>query len=627
MTTPFKSGAEFLVNTTVTNNQDQPTIAGFADGRFVVAWRDGDSVTGTNIRAQVFNADGSASGGEFPVHSAVTKTSGHGLPSITVLADGRFVVAWSDFSNASSFDIRAQMFNTDGSAFGAEFLVNTTVTNDQTDPTITALADGRFVVAWSDFSNSSSLDIRAQVFNADGSAFGAEFLVNTTVSNNQSKPTITGLADGRFVVAWDDINNGSTFDIRAQVYNADGSRSGTEFLANTTVVSQQDSPTIAALADGRFVMAWNDQSLGLDYNIRGQVFNADGSVSGAEFLVNTKVANDQSHAMITALADGRFVVVWHDQTRNRINAQVFNADGSTSGAQFLVSTTQASSQNDPTITALADGRFVVAWTDVSQTGGDTSGTAVRAQIFDPREAAVSLNGTLAADSFVGTIFADRLGGFFADDTLAGGAGDDLLYGGVGDDDLGGSAGNDQVFGEDGNDNLAGGNGSDGLDGGAGNDTLNGGFGADVARGGAGNDIFFVDLAADLVIEAAGAGGGVDRVQSAVISLDLGNYANVENGNVTGTLALNLTGSGGNNVLTGSVAGNRLLGLGGNDRMTGNGGTDTLDGGIGLDTLQGGTGQDLLIGGSSGGRVRVRHHGRGGQGGAARPDHRFSGRGG
>ena len=33
---------------------------------------------------------------------------------------------------------------------GAEFLVNTTTTNDQHSPTITALADGRFAVAWTD---------------------------------------------------------------------------------------------------------------------------------------------------------------------------------------------------------------------------------------------------------------------------------------------------------------------------------------------------------------------------------------------------------------------------------------------------------------------------------------------
>ena len=44
--------------------------------------------------------------------------------------------------------------------------------------------------------------VRAQTFNADGTKFGSEFLVNTTTTNEQSAPTITTLADGHFVVAW-----------------------------------------------------------------------------------------------------------------------------------------------------------------------------------------------------------------------------------------------------------------------------------------------------------------------------------------------------------------------------------------------------------------------------------------
>ena len=53
-----------------------------------------------------------------------------------------------------------------------------------------------------------------------------------------------------------------------------------------------------------------------------------------------------------------------------------------SGEEFLVNSTTLNDQFAPTITALSDGRFVVAWYDASQTGGDTSGSAIRAQAFD-----------------------------------------------------------------------------------------------------------------------------------------------------------------------------------------------------------------------------------------------------
>ena len=119
---------------------------------------------------------------------------------------------------------------------------------------------------------------------------------------------------------------------------------------------------------------------------------------------------------------------------------------------------------------------MVSWTDfglIVDTGDN-----IRAQIFDPREAAVTLNGTLADDSFFGTIFADSLSGFFGNDTLAGAAGNDRLHGEFGSDTLRGGLGNDRAYGGAGNDVVRGGRGSDVLDGGIGNDTLKGGNGAD-----------------------------------------------------------------------------------------------------------------------------------------------------
>jgi len=409
MPQPILDGPEILVNTATLSNQFEPSITALADGRFVVAWTDasatGGDTSGYAIRAQVFNADGNKAGTEFLVNTTVASVQFE--PSITALADGRFVVSWTDLSatggDTSGSAIRAQVFDADGSKAGAEVLVNTTVASSQYASSITALADGRFVVAWTDDSATSALftltDIRAQVFNADGSKAGAEFLVNTETFSHQGQPSITALADGRFVVSWTD-QSGFTGDtsghaLRAQVFNADGSKAGAEFPVNTTTFNSQVDSSITALADGRFVVAWSDVSAtGGDTSsvaIRAQVFDAGGSKAGAEFLVNTTVAGTQVEPSITALADGRFVVAWTDQSAtggdtsaSAVRAQVFNANGSKAGAEFLVNTTVVGSQSQSSITALADGRFVVSWSDFSAKGGDTSGLAIRAQIIDPR---------------------------------------------------------------------------------------------------------------------------------------------------------------------------------------------------------------------------------------------------
>src|SRR5712691_12469473 len=105
---------------------------------------------------------------------------------------------------------------------------------------------------------------------------------------------------------------------------------------------------------------------------------------GSEFLVNTTTVGSQSNPSTTTLADGRVVAAWTDNSQTdgdtsdtAIRAQILNSDGSKSGTEFLVNTTTVGLQIDPSITTLADGRFVAVWSDASQTDGDTSGAAIR----------------------------------------------------------------------------------------------------------------------------------------------------------------------------------------------------------------------------------------------------------
>ena len=84
--------------------------------------------------------------------------------------------------------------------WGPEFLVNTTTNSDQSMPSATALTSGRFVVTFWDSSGNapdfSGVNTRAQIFNADGTKFGAEHQINTAPHSFVSLPTVTGLVNG-----------------------------------------------------------------------------------------------------------------------------------------------------------------------------------------------------------------------------------------------------------------------------------------------------------------------------------------------------------------------------------------------------------------------------------------------
>lgn len=255
-----------------------------------------------------------------------------------------------------------------------------------------------------------------------------------------------------------------------------------------------------------------------------------------------------------------------DTSLTAVRAQVFGTDGAKSGDEFLVNATTTNSQAQPAVTALADGRIMFAFTDVSSSD-------VRGQIFDPRDHAVTLFGSGFDDSLVGTYLDDTIEGRLGNDALFGENGQDTLRGEGGNDQLHGGLGNDLIDGGDGDDFLRGDAGSDKMLGGAGNDILVGGSGADEMAGGAGDDTYSVDNLSDVVTESVG--GGTDTIQTDQFSIDLANYANVENVFLAGTGNFNLTGSSAVNFLLGNEGDNIIAGKGGADHSLGSDGADTF----------------------------------------------------
>ncbi|WP_230534567.1 hypothetical protein [Microvirga roseola] len=136
--------------------------------------------------------------------------------------------------------------------------------------------------------------------------------VSTNTTSSQEKPSTTALADGGWVVTWQSYGqDGERYGIYQQRYNADGSLSGTEQQVNTHTTSSQEKPSVTALADGGWVVTWQSHAQdGSDRGIYQQRYNADGSLSGTEQQVNTHTTSSQEKPSVTALADGGWVVTW-----------------------------------------------------------------------------------------------------------------------------------------------------------------------------------------------------------------------------------------------------------------------------------------------------------------------------
>ena len=266
--TVYSGGSEFQVNTYTSDNQQEPSVTGLADGGFVVTWmsanQDGSS---WGVYGQRYAADGAASGDEFLINTVTNDEQSY--PSVTGLADGGFVVTWmSHNQDGDSWGVYGQRYAADGAASGDEFLINTYTSNQQQEPSVTALNDGGFVVTWmSNGNDGSGWGVYGQRYAADGAASGTEFLINSYTSNNQYDPSVTALADGGFVVTWRGSDqDGSGYGVFGQRYAADGTATGTEFQVNTYTSDSQQEPSVTGLADGGFVVTWmshnQDGSLG-----------------------------------------------------------------------------------------------------------------------------------------------------------------------------------------------------------------------------------------------------------------------------------------------------------------------------------------------------------------------------
>ena len=142
--------------------------------------------------------------------------------------------------------------------------------------------------------------------------------VNTYTTGTQESPAIARLTGGGYVVTWmsyDQDAGDDSWGIFAQRFSASGIAIGPEFRVNATQAGHQVDPTVAGLSTGDFVVVWADSAAdGSGHGIYDQRYNASGVAQGSEFRVNATTSDEQSQPVVAAYTGG-FVVVWtsHNQ--------------------------------------------------------------------------------------------------------------------------------------------------------------------------------------------------------------------------------------------------------------------------------------------------------------------------
>jgi hypothetical protein len=288
----------------------------------------------------------------------------HAPATAAATGNGGFVVVWAYREHFDAPDrILGQRYSAAGVKKGSEFQINQTNPGHIQDQKVVSLADGGFVVVWNAGPNAGgSGEIYARRYNDTGGAVGGEFIVNTTRAKTQNFPAVAGLANGGFVVAWNSPAAGGHEDIHGQRYAANGKKAGAEFKITNAVGKSENTPVIAGLHNGGFVVAWTHSDSGVTA-VHGRRFTAAGLPNGAEFVIGEPNYGSWEPITLTVLDDDRFLVAY-SKSGDNIYAKLLGPTAALDGTttEFRVNSTATAPQRvDPSAVALSNRNVFVAW--------------------------------------------------------------------------------------------------------------------------------------------------------------------------------------------------------------------------------------------------------------------------
>jgi hypothetical protein len=341
------------------------------------------------IYSQQFFSDGKRNGPNILIDRKIVSEVRRYYPALACNNPGKFVITWDDNRNESDWtDVYAQILGSNGKFIRDNFAVIIKAYTDR-DPEVALRDDGSFIVLWKDDAKCApdeEFNLYAKWYDPDWIP-SKKFKVNDVdCSVYFYMPKVEISPTGSFIIVWtDQRDTWKNGKIRCQMYDANSNPIGANFEINDPVERniKCEKPSLGIDANGNFIVVWETDLNGYrdNWDIYGKIFHSDGSPYQANFMINDDGgSSDQFHPAVDMLADGSFVVTWNDtrEGNNDIFAQRYDSNWNPIGNNFIVNDGGLTSrQFNPSIAFTADGKFVIAWQDARNRNDD-----IYAQKFD-----------------------------------------------------------------------------------------------------------------------------------------------------------------------------------------------------------------------------------------------------
>ncbi|MBW8865239.1 MAG: hypothetical protein JF609_10035 [Verrucomicrobia bacterium] len=280
-TNTFLTTTDLQVNTFGNNFQINPAVTVLNNSNVVVVWgsfNQADANSMQDVYGQILSPTGQKIGGEFRVNQATAFNQR--TPSVAALPGGGFIVTWISeqerdlapvyTTNSStpatsaagtavpSVDVYSRTYSSSGTPAGGETLVNTSIDPCAT-PSVAVASDGSYIITWAAHDSitlNNGFDIFGRTFDNTGAATAAVFRINSFLYGDQYTPRVSALGLD-YLVTWTSLAQDGSFEgVYEQFVHKDGSMTGNEFRVNTTTISRQMHPVVAADGANQFLVVW-----------------------------------------------------------------------------------------------------------------------------------------------------------------------------------------------------------------------------------------------------------------------------------------------------------------------------------------------------------------------------------
>ncbi len=290
---------------------------------------------------------------------------------VSIKRDAGYLVWQDNATDGEGLGISARRLDANFNPSYGTFRVNESGAGDQELPQVAQLRDGGAVVVW----QSAPFGVKrivARFLDAQGKFLTGD--ISVSPDNGQSA-AIASTDDGGVVVSWANFgSDGGMFGVYAQKLSAVGEKLGDAVLVNQTTRPSQKAPSLSALPDGRLVVVWvsEQQRSEGSSDIFIRVLNSNLTPSRDELRVNTTTDVCANPALVVT-ASGGVVVAWSQRNTDKpfdgwdIYTKSFDATTLTLGEEVRCNTTVAGDQYAPQVTAVGRDVFV-CWTSFGQDG-------------------------------------------------------------------------------------------------------------------------------------------------------------------------------------------------------------------------------------------------------------------